>query len=122
MLQRIDEFYLKQKEPLKSTYLALKEIICSLDASITNDLKYGMPFFMYKGKMFCYLWADKKTNEPYIGMVEGELLKHPLLEKGKRKRMAIFTLQNNKDLPIDTIHEILNDALELYRKGIVKVK
>ena len=59
-LNALGNFYLNQPEPLRSTLLALKEVILSQDKNITNSLKYGMPFFMYKGKMFCYLWKDKK--------------------------------------------------------------
>ena len=33
----------------------------------------------YQQKMFCYLWTDKKTHEPYIGIVEGNKIDHPLL-------------------------------------------
>ena len=54
-MKALDDFYLQQNEPVKSCLLALREIILSQDADITNALKYGMPFFCYKGKMFCYL-------------------------------------------------------------------
>ena len=50
-----DNFYLQQEEPIKGCLLALKEIILSQDEDISNEWKYGMPFFCYKKKMFCYL-------------------------------------------------------------------
>ncbi len=71
--------------------------------------------------MFCYLWTDKKTGNPYLLMVEGNYLHHPELEAGNRSRMKIFQVSPSADLPIDTIHRILNDALDLYRNGTVKV-
>ncbi len=79
---------------------------------------YKMPCFCYKKKMFCYLWADKRTNEPYILMVEGKYLDHPELEEGDRSRMKIFRVDPNKDLPIKTIENILQKALDLYRTGV----
>lgn len=72
--------------------------------------------------MFCYLWIDKKTEEPYILMVEGKYLDHPELEEGNRSRMKIFRVNPNKDLPIRTIEGILQKALNLYRTDIIKLK
>jgi len=122
MLSEIDNFYLNQKEPLKSTLIALRKIILSLDSNISNSLKYKMPFFCYKGKMFCYFWVDKKTKEPYIGVVEGNRIDHPLLEKGNRTKIKIFRILMNEDIPIDSITEILNIALDFYRSGLIKTK
>lgn len=73
-------------------------------------------------KMFCYLWTDKKTDEPYILMVEGKYLDHPELEEGDRTRMKIFRVNLNKDLAIKTIEHILQKALDLYRTGVIKLK
>ncbi len=81
-----------------------------------------MPCFCYKKKMFCYLWTDKKTNEPYLLFVEGKHLDHPKLEVESRSRMKIFRVNPNKDLPIRTIEKLLNAALDLYRSGIIQIK
>lgn len=72
--------------------------------------------------MFCYLWTDKKTDEPYMLMVEGKYLHHPELEKDDRSRMKIFKVNPNKNLPINKIKSILQNALDLYRTGIIKLK
>ena len=55
-------------------------------------------------------------------MVEGKHLDHPQLEAGDRSRMKIFRVNPNDDLPIDAINSIMNQALDLYRNGIIKVK
>ncbi|CAD0008194.1 DUF1801 domain-containing protein [Flavobacterium chungangense] len=78
-MKQLDDFYLNQQEPLKGTLLALKEIILRQDHDITNVLKYGMPFFCYKGKMFCYLWIHKKLKQSYIVLVEGKHFDDPHL-------------------------------------------
>lgn len=122
MLQEFQNYYLNKKEPTKSCLLALRSIILAQDINITETQKYGMPCFCYKKKMFCYLWTDKKTDEPYILMVEGNYLDHPKLEKGERSRMKIFRVNPIKDLPIKTIESILQKALDLYRKGIIEIK
>ena|SRR6188768_1145324 len=121
-MQTLNDFYLQQQEPVKSCLLALKTIILSQDSNITNVLKYGMPFFCYKGKMFCYLWTHKKYKQPYIGIVEGRRLHHSALMIEKRSRMKIMLLDAEEDLPIETINNILQVALDLYRNGAVKVK
>lgn len=121
MLQEPHTYYLKKEEPNKSCLLALRSIILDQDRDITETLKYGMPCFCYKKKAFCYLWTDKKTEEPYILMVEGKYLDHPKLEKGDRARMKIFRVNPNKNLPIKTIEGILQDALKLCRTGVIKV-
>ncbi|HRX98386.1 MAG TPA: DUF1801 domain-containing protein, partial [Bacteroidales bacterium] len=85
---------------------------------IEETVKYGMPCFTYNKKMFCYLWTDKKTKEPYLLMVEGKQLDHPLLETGNRARMKILRVDPNKDIPVELIEEIIGRALILYKSHI----
>jgi hypothetical protein len=120
-MKELDNFYLQQQEPIKGCLLALREIILSQDKEITAAWKYGMPFFCYKGKMFCYLWVHKKHKQPYIGIVEGKLFNHPDLIMEKRSRMKIMLFDSNKDLPIKKINSILQQALHLYKSGRVKI-
>jgi hypothetical protein len=110
-----DKFYFKQEDPYKSCLLALKDIILTLDENITPEWKYGLPFFYYKKKMFCYFWKDKKTQEPYIGVCLGKEIEHPLLEIGNRKRMKIFRVNPNEDIDIKSIKEILIEAMTFYK-------
>jgi hypothetical protein len=121
-MKAIDDFYFKQAEPIKSTLLALKSIILSQDKEITNEWKYGMPFFCYRGKMFCYLWVHKKLEQPYIGLVEGKHFDQSFLIQEKRSRMKIMLLDQTKDLPVERIASVLKQALNLYKKGIVKIQ
>lgn len=121
-MKDVDSYYLSHEEPNKSCLLALRSIILEQDPAITETKKYGMPCFCYQKKMFCYLWTDKKTNEPYILMVEGKFLDHPELEEGNRSRMKILRINPNADIPIKTIRLIVNNALNLYRNGKIKIK
>jgi uncharacterized protein YdhG (YjbR/CyaY superfamily) len=79
MLEQISKYYLNQNEPNKACLLALRNIILAQDPNVNETVKYGMPCFCYKKKIFSYLWTDKKTEEPYILMVEGKYLNHPKL-------------------------------------------
>ncbi|MCC9065633.1 DUF1801 domain-containing protein [Flavobacterium piscisymbiosum] len=116
-MKQLDDFYFKQEEPIQGIFLALKEIILKQDKDITNVLKYGMPFFCYKGKMFCYLWIHKKFKQPYIGIAEGKHFDEPFLIQEARSRMKIMLLDPNEDLPLERIETVLQKALELYKNS-----
>ena len=120
-MKLLDDFYLNQEEPIKGTLLAVKEIILKQDTDITNVLKYGMPFFCYRGKMFCYLWIHKKLKQPYIGIVEGKHFEESFLIQENQSRMKIMILNAATDLPLERIEFILQKALNLYKSGIIKV-
>ena len=113
-MKDIDLFYLQKDEPIKSCLLYLREHLLAFDKTITEAWKYRMPFFCYKGKIFCYLWVNKTTDQPYIGIVEGRKLEHPLLIIEKRSRMKIMMIDAEKDIPVNTINEILKMAINLY--------
>src|ERR1700709_849854 len=120
-MRDLDLFYLQKEEPVKSCLLFLREHILNYDKNITEAWKYKMPFFCYKGKMFCYLWVHKKLHQPYIGIVEGNRIDHPMLIIEKRARMKIMLLEADQDLPVEIIEDILKQAIELYKTGIVKI-
>jgi hypothetical protein len=118
MLRDIDLFFLSKDEPVKSGLLFLRSYIPHFDKNITEAWKYGMPFYCYKGKMFCYLWVNKKTNQPYIGFVEGRKIDHPQLIIENRARMKILPLDANQDIPVGTIHAILKMAIDICEADI----
>ena len=122
MLSDLDRYYLNQDEPNRSCLLAIRSLVLAQSRHITETVKYGMPCFCYRKKVFCYLWSDKKTHEPYLLMVEGKHLDHPQLEAGTRSRMKIFRVDPNKDLPVLTLDHILQQALNLYKSGVIKIK
>lgn len=114
MLHELQNFYIEKEEPQKSCFLALRDIISDFDTSISEHWKYKLPFFYYKKKPFCYLWYNKKTFEPYIGVVKGLQIEHPMLEQGSRKRMKIFRINPCADIPIDSLYDIFREAIKLY--------
>lgn len=115
MLKAVDDYYNKKEEPVKGCLLYLRNYILRLDPHITETMKYGMPFFCYNGKMFCYLWTHKKFLQPYIGIVEGGKINHPALLTEKRARMKILLVDAENDIPMDIIGSIMQDVLRLYR-------
>ena len=115
MLRPIDQYYLQKDEPVKSCLQFLRGHILALDPHVTEDWKYGMPFFCYNGKMMCYLWVHKKYHQPYIGIVEGKQLDHPDLLQEDRARMKILLVDPTIDIPMVKINGILQAMLALYQ-------
>ena len=113
-LNPIEEYYNRQPEPGKSCLLALRSLILEKYPQLTEAWKYGMPMFCLNGRMFCYLWTDKKNHQPYIGVVEGRQIDHPALIQGKRSRMKILLIDPRQDLPVKLICTILDQAVTLY--------
>jgi hypothetical protein len=121
-MKETDQFYMQHEEPVRSCLMALRQIVLDQNTDVSEAWKYRMPFFCYKDKMFCYLWVEKKTGLPYLGIVEGGSIDHPGLIQEARSRMKIIRFDPVRDLPVDTIRDILDRVLSLYINGTVKVK
>ena len=115
MLSPIDSYFSQLPEPHKSCLQFLRTHIKQFDPGITEAWKYGMPFYCFGKKMFCYLWTHKKYGQPYIGFVEGKHLDDPQLLTEKRARMKILLLDPAKDLRIKYIDTLLKKALAIYK-------
>jgi hypothetical protein len=115
MLRPIDNWFLQQEEPAKSCIEFLRVHIPALDKRITEEWKYGLPFYYLNGKMFCYLWIHKKLGKPYIGIAEGNRINHPDLLIEKRKRIKILLIDPSKDIPVRKINGILKKVIALYK-------
>jgi len=113
-VRQVDEFYTNKEEPNKSCLLALRDIICKYNPEFEQAVKYGMPCFTMRKKVFCYLWVHKKTTFPYILIRRGVELaaKHPEIVVEDRKNFAIIPIDPNKDIPVETIHRIFASAMQ----------
>lgn len=81
-----------------------------------------MSFFCYKEKMFCYLWIQKNTNIPHIGIVEGKRIDHPNPLIEGHSRMKIMLIDPDKDIPLKEINKILKQVIGFYKDGTIKIK
>ncbi len=112
-LNPIETHFLNLPELSRDTILALRQTILQYNKDINEVFRYSMPFYCFKKQRICYLWLDKKSGYPYIGFVDGNLMNHPLLIQGDRKRMKILNINPSDDLPLATIHELLDMAIEV---------
>lgn len=113
MKDKLDHYYFSKEEPLRSCLLALRDIILATDSDINEALKWHIPCFSYKNRMFCFLNIEKRSQLPYFLFVNGNAMNHPALEQGDRKQMKIFRVKPEEDIPIELIQELLNNAIEL---------
>ncbi|HWK99262.1 MAG TPA: DUF1801 domain-containing protein [Parapedobacter sp.] len=111
----LEEYYYRQTDAVRDTLLVMRDLILALDPAITEHWKYNMPFFYFRKKMFCYLRVERRSGQPYLSMVDGKYIEHPLLQQEDRKRMKILPLDPNSDLPIEAITWILIRGLEIRR-------
>ncbi len=114
-MKPIDNYFLQQTEPAKSCLLFLRSHLLQCAPDVTEDWKYSMPFYYYRGTRFGYLWVSKKYLQPYIGLVDGNKLMHPALVQEKRTRMKVLLIDPSKDIPIKTINSVLKEVLALYK-------
>ena len=115
MLKPVDNYFLQQSEPVKSCLQFLRQCILKHDKEITEKWKYGMPFYYYKTKRFCYLWVHKKLGKPYLGIVEGGKVNHPDLLVEKRVKMKILLIDAGKNIRVRKIKIILTKVISLYK-------
>ena len=113
MLKPADQYFANLQEPVKGYMLFLRDYLLGMDPAITEALSYGMPFYYYKGKRICYLWVQKKSGCPYIGIVEGNLINDQDLIIEDRKKMKILLLDPEKDIPIQRINSLIESLVKL---------
>lgn len=116
MVREADNYFIQLPEPAQGCLLAMRHYLLQYNnSSLTEAWKYRMPFYMYNGKMFCYLWTNKDTGQPYLGIVNGKLIEHPLLVADNRSRMKVLMLDGEKHIPIHIIADILALAVSVHK-------
>ncbi|WP_294818655.1 DUF1801 domain-containing protein [uncultured Flavobacterium sp.] len=112
-MRPIDSYFLEKEGNVRECLLSLRSHILSYTINVTEEWKYRMPFYCYKGKMLCYFWTDKKIGYPYIGFVDGGKMDYPELIQDKRARMKILPVDPEAELPIALVNTILDHAMRL---------
>nr|WP_295921306.1 DUF1801 domain-containing protein [uncultured Dyadobacter sp.] len=112
-MRDIDRYFEQHDEPAKSCLLALRAYILGFAPEVTEMWRYRMPFYAHRGKRFCYLWTEKKSGKPYLGVVDGFRMDHPALIAEQRSRMKIMLIAPEEDLPMQDLNEVLSAAISL---------
>lgn len=113
MNERLLSFFENPNSLIKSTLLAIREMIMNSNLMIKETIKYGMPCYVIDHKPICYVWIDRKSSIPYILFVDGKKLHHPVLQSGTRKKMKVLLIDPSNEIPSQLIDEILTSAVTL---------
>jgi len=112
MSQELENYYLRQPEPIQGCLLALRNVILGVDKQITQERKYQIPFFYFKGKKLCFLWVNKKKL--LMGFIVDKNI-YPVVAGVKRKDdFETLQIDPNLDLPVETIIANLRLRMKLY--------
>jgi len=112
MNRELENYYLKQPEPIQGCLLALKSIILSVDKEISHRRAYQIPVFFYKEKKLAFLWVHRKRL--LFGIITDKSLMAP--PEGARRKNTYETMEidPNQDIPAEDIVEMLLRQMKLY--------
>jgi|HubBroStandDraft_2_1064218.scaffolds.fasta_scaffold163458_2 hypothetical protein len=117
MNKELENYYLKQPEPIQSCLLALKSIILSVSKEISQRRMYQIPFFYYRDKKIAFLWVNRKRT--LFGIVtDKSILEFP---EGTRRKDSYesIAIDPNEDIPVEDIVGMLRRQMNLYDQPIV---
>jgi hypothetical protein len=109
-----DEYIFRQPEKYQSVLLHLISVFEREVPGLELLFKWGMPYFYYKKRMFCYLISNPKKGFVDAGFARGFQLKRnqEYLVDEKRntvKSLRYYTLESiNNEILVDVIQEILS--------------
>jgi hypothetical protein len=109
----LEQYFLKQKEPLQSVLLYLRQVIMETLPEVEEKYKYKIPFYYYHGKSLCYLNILKNTNYVDLAFVNGFKLsnKQGVLKAGRsRKMVKSIAYYNLENVDVKLLREILIEA------------
>lgn len=119
-MKAVDAYYEGLTEPSQGFMLAIRQVILGLDEQVEETWKWNTPFFLYRKRMLCYLWRDKKTREPYLGIYGGDALDHPALVQKHNARIKKLVFNIEEDIPIETVKEVLLASIALIQAHYYK--
>jgi uncharacterized protein YdeI (YjbR/CyaY-like superfamily) len=103
-------------QPILTHYRALVHKTCP---DVEEKIKWGMPFFDYKGKMMCHMAAFKQHCA--FGFFQAALMDEPLLIRNAESESAMGHLgkiTSMKDLPADKVLiGLIKNAMQITDEG-----
>lgn len=65
-----DEYFALLEEPRRTVALEVRNFICTTVSELTEEMKYGTPFYLFKGAAVCYLSVSPQHGV-YLGFPNG---------------------------------------------------
>lgn len=116
----LNNYFLNLPEGEQQCFLYLRDYLKNYHKEITEDLKFNVPFYFYKNKWLCYFTYHAKTKRSYIGFIDGKFLKNNKLEFKGRTLVKQYTIEVNKDLNLQELSAILDEAIAYKDKKLKK--
>jgi hypothetical protein len=112
MPEKANNFFATLHEPVGSCLLFLRHFLLEHRPGISEAWKFNTPFYYYKKRWLAFISYNLKNDEIYISFVNGYKLAHKDLVSEGRKKMKIFYINANKDIDVNALGNILDQALE----------
>ncbi len=116
----IDTYITKSADFSKPILNHIRKLVHKVCPDVEEKIKWGMPFFDYKGEMMCHMAAFK--NHAVMSFWKASLMKDPVLIENARSETAmghLGRLSSLKDLPADKkITAWIKEAMQLTDNGI----
>lgn len=111
-----DEYIFRQPEKYQSIVLHLISIFERTVPELELLFKWGIPYFYYKKKPFCYLAPNHKKGFVDVGFARGFQLKSHQDELVDEKRNTVKSLRYFALNEIDNtiLEEVIQEAKTLY--------
>jgi hypothetical protein len=115
-MKQTEEYILNQPEKFQSIVLHTIAIVKRLLPDAELLFKYGIPYFYYKKKPFCYLAPNHKKGFVDVGFAKGFLLNRNqefLIDENRNtvKSLRYFYLET---IDNTILEDVINEAKELY--------
>jgi uncharacterized protein YdeI (YjbR/CyaY-like superfamily) len=116
----IDAYIARSADFAKPILLHIRELVHKACPDVEEKIKWGMPFFDYKGEMLCHMASFKQ--HAVMGFWKASLMKDPVLVENAKSETAMGHLgriTSLKDMPSDKkITAWIKEAMGLNDKGI----
>ncbi len=112
-MNEVDLFILEKEGDQQAVLQFLNDLMMS-NPEIIQKIRYKVPFY-YRKSWICYLNPNKKTGAVEMVFLRGNELSNEqgLLEAKGRKQVRGVTFSTITDIPIDTLIEVIQEAIWL---------
>jgi len=115
-----EQYIFNQREPFQSIMLYVRSVILRTLPNVEEKYNYGIPFYHYNKKPFCYFNILKRTNFVDIAFVKGAQLKEqfPVLKDyNNRKYVRSLQYENLESIDEGQLIAVLKEAAQISDKS-----
>lgn len=116
-MRETDEYLLRQPKQFQEIALYVIADVNRIVPDAKLMFKWGIPFFYYNGKPFCYVAPNHKKKFVDVGFLKGFELKRNTEHLISEKRTVVKSLRYSSLIDIDALilEDVLLEALSLHQ-------